>query len=67
MHLFGHFTNGTFEPQTAGLLLAVMAGFMLAGKPILGWLADRVGAKLAIDSGSNYLLGCWGRLVLVRR
>jgi MFS family permease len=48
MHLFGHFTNGTFEAETAGLLLAVMAGFILAGKPILGWLADRVGAKLAI-------------------
>jgi MFS family permease len=48
MHLFGHFTNGTFEPETAGLLLAVMAGFILAGKPIFGWLADRAGAKLAI-------------------
>jgi MFS family permease len=48
MHLFGHFTNGTFEPETAGLLLAVMAAFILGGKPILGWVADRVGAKLAI-------------------
>lgn len=48
MHLFGHFTNGTFEPETAGLLLAVMAGFILAGKPLLGWLADRIGAKPTI-------------------
>jgi MFS family permease len=48
MHLFGHFTNGTFKPETAGLLLAVMAGFILAGKPLLGWLADRVGAKPTI-------------------
>ena len=48
MHLFGHFTNGTFEADTAGLLLAVMAGFILAGKPMLGWLSDRIGAKFTI-------------------
>ncbi|MEM7018703.1 MAG: MFS transporter [Pseudomonadota bacterium] len=48
MHLFGHFTNGTFEPETAGVLLAVMAGFILAGKPVLGWCADSIGIKLTI-------------------
>ena len=48
MHLFGHFTNGTFSAETAGFLLAVMAALILAGKPIQGWLADRVGAKLTI-------------------
>jgi MFS family permease len=48
MHLFGHFTNGTFSPETAGVLLAVMAGLIFAGKPFMGWLADRVGAKLTI-------------------
>ncbi len=48
MHLFGHFTNGTFSAEQAGFLLAVMAALILAGKPIQGWLADHVGAKLTI-------------------
>ena len=48
MHLFGHFTNGTFSVETAGFLLAVMAAWIFAGKPIQGWLADRIGAKLTI-------------------
>ncbi len=48
MHLFGHLTNGAFSQETAGLLLAVMAALILAGKPVQGWLADHVGAKLTI-------------------
>ena len=48
MHLFGHFTNGTFSAETAGFLLAIMAAWIFAGKPIQGWLADRIGAKLTI-------------------
>lgn len=48
MHLFGHFTNGTFSAETAGVLLAVMAALIFVGKPITGWLADRVGPKLTI-------------------
>ena len=48
MHLFGHFTNGTFSAETAGLLLAVMGAWIFGGKPIQGWLADRIGAKLTI-------------------
>ncbi|MEM7282185.1 MAG: MFS transporter [Pseudomonadota bacterium] len=48
MHLFGHFTNGTFSAETAGFLLAVMAALILAGKPVQGWLSDHFGAKLTI-------------------
>ena len=48
MHLFGHFTSNRFSPETAGILLSLMGAFILAGKPILGWLADLLGAKPAI-------------------
>ena len=40
MHLFGHFTNGRFSAEQAGLLLSLMGLFILTGKPILGWFAD---------------------------
>jgi MFS family permease len=48
MHLFGHFTNGRFSAEQAGLLLSLMGLFILTGKPILGWFADWSTPKAAI-------------------
>ncbi|NKB99499.1 MAG: MFS transporter [Pseudomonadales bacterium] len=48
MHLFGHFTNGRFTAEQAGVLLSLMGLFILSGKPILGWFADWATPKAAI-------------------
>ncbi len=48
LHLYGHLVDIGVSPSNAAFTLSVAAFFSLAGKPLLGWLADVFGARIAI-------------------
>ncbi|MCZ6890855.1 MAG: MFS transporter [Gammaproteobacteria bacterium] len=48
MHLFGHIKAIGFLDQRAAVILTVMGTFIVAGKPVLGMLADWRGTKTAV-------------------
>ena len=48
IHLFGHAVESGLTEAGAAIILSTMAAFSLIGKPLIGTLADYVGARLTI-------------------
>ncbi len=48
LHLFGHLLDIGITSTNAAIVLSCVALASVFGKPILGWLADRYGARLTI-------------------
>lgn len=48
LHLFGHLEDSGMGAYEAALILSVMGTLIVSGKPLLGWMADALGAKLSI-------------------
>ena len=48
LHLFGHLTDIGIARSYAAWILSATALFAALGKPIVGWLADAVGARVTI-------------------
>ncbi len=48
VHLFGHVIASGFSTESAAFVLTIVALFALIGKPIVGFLADFLGARATI-------------------
>ncbi|WP_296459541.1 MFS transporter [Phenylobacterium sp.] len=48
LHLFGHMRGMGLTAEQAALVLSVEAAVAAFGKPIIGWISDGVGVRLAI-------------------
>ena len=48
MHLFSHLQDIGIDTSTAAGIMSATAAFAALGKPITGWLADYLGAKVTI-------------------
>ena len=48
MHLFSHLQDIGFDSSDASFIMSATAAFAALGKPVIGWLADYFGAKVAI-------------------
>lgn len=48
LHLFGHLGDIGVSPYNAAFILSVTAAFAAAGKPVVGWMADELGARVTI-------------------
>ncbi len=48
VHLFGHVVASGLKTEQAALVLSVVALFSLTGKPIIGFMADFVGARITL-------------------
>lgn len=48
IHLFGHVVASGFSTERAAFVVSVVALFSLVGKPIVGFLADFIGARATI-------------------
>ncbi len=64
VHLVPYLIGLGFSPTRAATLFSAMLAFQLPGKPVLGWLADRIGIRLTmtidvalIAAGCVLLLG----------
>ena len=71
VHLVPYLIGIGFSPTRATMVFSVTLAFQLLGKPVLGWLADRIGIRLtlAIDVaimavGCGLLLGAHNVLAL---
>jgi nitrate/nitrite transporter NarK len=48
MHLFSHLQDIGIDTSTAAGIMSATAAFAALGKPVTGWLADYLGAKVTI-------------------
>ncbi len=48
VHLVPYLIGVGFSPTRAATVFSTMLAFQLPGKPILGWLADRIGIRLTL-------------------
>lgn len=48
LHLYGHLMDSELGAYQASFILSVMGVLIVSGKPLLGWLADALGAKTSI-------------------
>jgi MFS family permease len=48
MHLFSHLQDIGIDTSTAACIMSATAAFAALGKPVTGWLADYLGAKVTI-------------------
>ena len=48
LHLFGHLKDISLSGRQAAYVLSTTALFAAAGKPVVGWMADALGARITI-------------------
>ena len=51
LHLFGHLLDLGLKTSEAAIILSITATFGALGKPLVGWLSDRFGARFTIWLG----------------
>ena len=51
LHLFGHLLDLGLKTSEAAIILSITATFGALGKPLIGWLSDRFGARFTIWLG----------------
>lgn len=60
VHAIPYAGSRGLSPSTAALMLSIYSGAGLAGVPLFGWLADKVGPPVALAGSAILQCICWG-------
>lgn len=64
VHAIPFARSGGLDASTAALILSIYSGAGLAGVPLFGWLADKIGPPVALALSAILQCLCWAALAM---